>query len=651
MQTKSFFRKFFFCIFTCLVGVFFQAQAQRNFLINALNGKPVSAYILNIDSWRNAHKQDLLKKVALLPDSVKQKFIKDADRDLDYNWPTLTASLFLDYKFTGNRSRYQDLQNQRRRVLNQLVIAELVSHDKKYLPQIVNGLWSTMEESTWVLPAHTYIQKAGLGLPDPSEYVIDLGDAITAPMIAATQFMLHDELDQYSPVINKRIDVELRKRIVLPYLQHDDFWWMGFKGQSVNNWNAWCNTNVLNTVLLNEKNEDTLDLIINKVMRSADVFINQYPADGGCDEGPTYWSEAGGKLIRLLHLLNSVSDGKLNWTGNTLLHNMGAYIYKVHISGAYFVDFADALPKTIPNPESVYRFGEIFNDDTLKQFGAYLFNLDKEEISNNNVAEFLQTLEVYKELTNIPAKAPMRDYSCLSDLQVVTARSKSGSDKGLFLAVKGGNNGESHNHNDVGNFIIYADGKPVIVDAGVGTYTAQTFSSRRYELWNMQSQWHNCPTINGVMQKDGKGFKATEFLCENKNGVKVSMDIAKAYPAGASVKKWKREFLFDEKKNTISLEENYEPEKWIAATKINFLSSCSVNEQKKGILDFYNEDGEQVLTMKYDPSNLSVVVEEKIIEDKRIAASWNGKLYHIIFTVKNHSQKGKDNFEFRLPKI
>lgn len=633
-----------------LLGISFQTRAQRNYLINALHDKPASYYLSNIDSWRKAHKEDLLKKIAALPDSVKQKFVNDADKDLDYRWPTLTASLFLDYKFTGNRSHYQNLQNQRRKVLNQLVIAELVSHNKKYIPQIVNGLWSTLEESTWVLPAHMSLQKAGVGLPDPREEIVDLGDVITAPMIAATQFMLYDEIEQYAPMVNKRIDYELQKRIVVPYLQRDDLWWMGFHGQTVNNWNAWCNTNVLHTALLNEKNPDALALITAKAMRSTDIFINQYPADGGCDEGPSYWSEAGGKMIRLLHLLNSVSGGKLNWAGNALMHSMGTYIYKMHIDGRYFVDFADALPELVPNPESVFRYGEVFNDTTLKQFAAYLFNLDGKEISNTNIAEFLQTLEVYDQLTTLPAKSPMPGYSCLPDLQVMTSRSDPGNTHGLFLAVQGGNNGESHNHNDVGNFIIYANGKPVMVDAGVGTYTAQTFSSRRYELWNMQSQWHNCPTINGVMQKDGRKFKAEDFRCEDQNGVKVSMDISKAYPSEASVKKWNRTFIFNQGQNEISLKEDYELNKWIAESKINFLSSCRIGEQKKGVLLFYNAEGDAVLALKYNPARLSVAVEEKGIEDPRIARSWNGKLYHVVFTIRKHSLKGVNDFEFNIPK-
>ena len=41
---------------------------------------------------------------------------------------------------------------------------------------------------------------------------------------------------------------------------------------------------------------------------------------------------------------------------------------------------------------------------------------------------------------------------------------------------------------------------PVIIDAGVGTYTRQTFSSERYTIWTMQSNYHNLPMINGFLK-------------------------------------------------------------------------------------------------------------------------------------------------------
>jgi len=56
------------------------------------------------------------------------------------------------------------------------------------------------------------------------------------------------------------------------------------------------------------------------------------------------------------------------------------------------------------------------------------------------------------------------------------ARAQEGSVQGLYLAAQAGNNGKSHNHNDVGNFIVYSEGMPAIIDVGVETYTAKTFT-------------------------------------------------------------------------------------------------------------------------------------------------------------------------------
>ena len=62
-------------------------------------------------------------------------------------------------------------------------------------------------------------------------------------------------------------------------------------------------------------------------------------------------------------------------------------------------------------------------------------------------------------LRTTPQEPLLRDF-WMPGVEVMIARSPEGSVKGLFLAAQGGHNAESHNHNDVGNFIVYADGEP-----------------------------------------------------------------------------------------------------------------------------------------------------------------------------------------------
>lgn len=635
---------YFFMLACFLQPVF----GQRNILSKAFSQKELQNKLSNIAAWRLAQKSNYLQKVAALPDSVKARLVKEGDKGLKYDWPALPASLYLDYKITGIRYNFERKNNERRKILNELAVAAIITKDKKYIPQIANGIWTLCEQSTWVLPAHIVVQKEKTGLPDPYEVVIDLGSGTAAAQLSMIQFMLRDELDAYSKGIGKRVFAELNKRIFQPYLSRSDFWWMGFTGQPVNNWNPWVNTNVLMTALYSDLTADSVGLIIDKTVKSTDIFVNQYPDDGGCDEGPSYWSEAGGKLMRFIHVLNKLTTTSIDWKQQQLIYNMGSYISKVHIGDNNFVNFADAFSKSIPDPESVYSYGALFNDVPLKSFGAYLFGLQKQKLDNGNIIDFLETTSIYDSLTTLPPIAPLPAVSWFGDRQVLTARTKSESTNGLFLAVQGGHNAESHNHNDIGNFIVYANNTPVFVDAGVGSYTAQTFSSKRYELWNMQSVWHNCPTINGVMQKEGIQYKATHVLyAKNTSGVSVSMDIAMAYPTEAAVKKYERKFDFDQSKNTIQLFENYEMLEWKSPLVQSFLVFIKPTIEKPGQLSFALQDGASV-TFKYDAKLFDIAIEDKLLDDERISGIWGKQLYRIQLVAKGNKKAGKHNFSFAL---
>ncbi len=52
--------------------------------------------------------------------------------------------------------------------------------------------------------------------------------------------------------------------------------------------------------------------------------------------------------------------------------------------------------------------------------------------------------------------------------------------------------GQPH-HNDTGSVTVYKKRSPLLIDVGVESYTKKTFSSRRYEIWTMQSRYHICP--------------------------------------------------------------------------------------------------------------------------------------------------------------
>ena len=182
------------------------------------------------------------KKWVLIDDKEKIKFIFRGEEYLDYNWPSLTATLYMEYYKTGNRSHYENLYFKRRYALCSLIIAECLEGKGRFLDQIVNGIWLILEESTWVIPAHN-IDVANnykdILSPEKTDQGIDLFSAETGALLSWTYYLLKEQLDTITPRINERIEKEVNERIIDQYLKRDDIWWMGFYNTShhINNWN------------------------------------------------------------------------------------------------------------------------------------------------------------------------------------------------------------------------------------------------------------------------------------------------------------------------------------------------------------------------------------------------------------------------------
>ena len=220
------------------------------------------------------------------------------------------------------------------------------------MDDITNGIWAICEESFWGVPAHISGQKAGTGLPDISEPIVDLFAAETSSLLAWIAYLIGPQLDTVSPLIVPRIKLEIDRRILTPLLQRDDFWWMGFNSPTrrVNNWNPWICSNWLASTLLIEQDETLRARSVFKAIQALDNFIDQYPQDGGCDEGLGYWGRAGASLYDCLELLYSATDGQISVYDHPLIRNIGQYIYRVQINDRYFVNFADASAMIAPSP-------------------------------------------------------------------------------------------------------------------------------------------------------------------------------------------------------------------------------------------------------------------------------------------------------------
>jgi hypothetical protein len=566
-----------------------------------------------------------------LPSSTNESLRAAGERQLGASWPVLPASVFLDYRRNGNRSRYEAVRNARRRRLQDLLFAECVENQGRFLDEIANGLWTTCEETYWGVPAHVGVQKAGSGLPDVTEPTVDLFGAETAAQLAWTDFLLADRLDRVSPLIRPRIRFEVHHKVLDPNFTRNDFWWMGLDGsRSVNNWNPWICSNWLAAALWLEEDERRRVATVHKILTCLDRFLDGYHPDGGCDEGPGYWGRAGASLFENLELLHSASNGKIDFFSVPLVGEIGHYIGRAHIAGDWYINFADASARIHIDAPLVYRYGKAIHDEMLMKHAAWSASQVQGPPRGDNVARQMGALLTAGELAAAPkAPALIRDV-WFAGIEVFAARLKEGEEKGLYLAAQGGHNAESHNHNDIGNFIVFASGRPALVDAGVETYTAKTFSSQRYDIWTMQSAWHNCPTVNGLMQGAGRQFEARNPAARfDDKAAEFSLDIAAAYPSQARLTSWRRTFRLDREANAITVLDAAAFQGGGNRIEFNLLTPAQPQQMGRGSIRLSGGLlAPESVTLSFDPA-LEVQVDEKPIEDGHLKSVWGDRLYRI----------------------
>ncbi len=619
----------------------FAQVTQRNILTNQFSAEQVKTALIpkevfkpypqTAQAWQNA-----------VPDSIIKQTIIAGELGLKFKFEPITATIALDFVRTGDREQHSNISFAKRNTLTELILAESMEDKGRFTEAILNGVWSICEESYWGVPAHI----GQTGLPNVEQPIVDLFTAETASVLALADYFIGPKLDKINPLIRKRIYYETNHRLFEPMMtKGDQYGWMS-KTKAVNNWNPWIMSNWIFSNLLLEKNESRRADMLYASISGLDRYLNGLGDDGGCDEGPSYWFAAGGSVYDCLELLQQST--KLQVYKQPLIQKMAAYVYKAHIDGYYFTNFADADPVLKPDGLMLYRFGTAIADKQLENLGAWSF----QQFPNTSVTGF-QRMRRVQNLLTIPLIQSSFDYhpvkdAWVSDIQVMTARTN----KGLYLAAHGGHNAESHNHNDVGDFIVYANGQPMIVDAGRGNYTARTFSSRRYELWFTRSEYHNLPIINGYGQKEGRQFEATEVSSNiNEQKAQLKMDFAAAYPKEAGIKNWGRNIVLDRTKNQIALTDSYTLENKANSLQQVFMTIANVNLSNPGTI-ILTGDGNTQIQLDYD-SNLwtasSELTSSEGTEYNSFKTKWNGKLVtRILLTAKTLKQSGSHAFKISM---
>ena len=549
-----------------------------------------------------------------IPAEYRQEIRELAEQYGKIPYPERSAAGFLAFARTGDRQADEKPYFTRRRKLCAAVL-RCCAFPGEDPEEVVDGIWHLCEESTWVISAHNVNPIPGA--PKPSEYplpdirnpYIDLFSAQTGMILSLTVSLMGTQLDSVSPVIRKRVQEEIRRRILRPFMETDDFWWMGVRRKDLNNWTPWILSNIMICAVLDPMPRGELAEVLTRACGMLDRYLDVLPEDGGCDEGPGYWNMAGGTLLDCLTLLERVTGGRMSFRENGKIRNILRFPLTADLGNGWFANFADCDARPFISGERLETAGRMLEDPALTALGTRMRGTIADQL--NDVPHFTRVLDLlFHPPTEEKTDAEAPGDSWLPDLQVRRIR------RGNWtLACKGGHNGESHNHNDVGSFILMQDGEPAIVDAGNMVYTAKTFSAERYTLWNVRACWHNLPLIGSSEQREG-----AEHAARNVNPTPdgLALDLEGTYDETAGIRQLRRNFVLDAEGLTMTDEGTLASAQQV--TWIFLLRHEPVWQNGR-----ITAGNLEILC----PEGLAFEAEEKPVTDPRMARNWPGSLWRV----------------------
>lgn len=420
--------------------------------------------------------------------------------------PTLPYTHYRLFMRNGDRQTFEAPYFVRRANLSAAALRLFLGQtDLKDVVQ--DYIWAICEESNWVLPAH-------------ENDIIDLFSAETGFLLAELLAVLGNTLDAE---VCSRVRQEIERRIFEPYLHfhHRAIWWY----KSGLNWNGVCNGSIAATFLLLEPEPGRVARALEIALSGLRVFLDSaFEQDGSSTEGVSYWHYGLINVIALSEMLQARTNGAINLLNSDHLRNIAAFPAKMLLSDSSFATFSDCDETIRFEPGIIARLAQQTGEASLSGLLTPSMPIEHNRWFPMHLRNILWWDGYYHQ------PGPVDDaYLPLGGTARLTARTPQGCP--VVLAVKAGHNDENHNHNDVGSFILHADGETLLTDPGRGLYTRQYFGPERYDNSFANSFGHSVPRIGGQLQREGHQFYG-EFVAVDVSGPtgQIDLEFARAYP-------------------------------------------------------------------------------------------------------------------------
>lgn len=487
----------------------------------------------------NLGDRDHWEKLAAL--NTGKQTIKSAENALKQKSPALPEELYKEYYRNGNRSNYQREYGRLTRRITTFALAEALENKGRFVEALDATLVEFCALRSWVLPAHDRDAE----IYDGKAIYSDLGSTL-AGAEAAIAVNLHR--DKLKPETVATTISEIEKRLLAPYESavltkpYNRMWWI----RTENNWSAVCHAGTVAAALnVVESKERRAFFVAAADYFSETKFMKGFTDDGYCSEGLGYWNYGFGNYLLLGATVRNATGGKFDFFRFPKIRAILDYAPTIEIADGQFIAFADCSLTARPHPIYVgylsrlkgygYVDAEKRGLDANFALGDLLqttaFGFDKDVVFPKNGEAVADA--------NVSAANALPIRTDFPDAGVLICRpNPNATGKYFALGLKAGHNAELHNHNDVGSYSLILGekgAKPgtsafVVRDPGGETYTARTFSSRRYEGELLNSFGHPVPRIAGTLQKSGRDAQGKVVKEFSDAGDRFEIDLTSAYP-------------------------------------------------------------------------------------------------------------------------
>lgn len=435
--------------------------------------------------------------------------------------PELTKEAFNCFYETGSRKEYEALYFRRRNVLlDAALISFIYGEGIDFLSSVIEEICS---EPTWALPAHMDKDNSA------PERVIDLFAAETAHALSEICYILKDKLPESTIETVKH---ELMRRTILPFEEQTFFW------EDTNcNWASVCGGSVGITYMY--MFPERFKNVENRFLKTMEAYLSGFGDDGISPEGLGYWNYGFWYFTGFADLYKQQYG--IDIMNTEKIKNIAMCQQNLFLRKNIIASYSDC--------QRTEHFNAALAHYYRNKFGSDIRILSTEIPDGvDNCYRFLIAVRslLWIDEKYIGIQETSFPESYFKDCGWYVNRHEK-----FAFSAKGGNNGESHNHNDIGSFIIADDSGQLLADYGAGEYTRDYFSEKRYEYLCTSSRGHSVPIIDGAYQHEGIEFRS-EFLKAGDGIFEINM--AKAY-ADDTLSKLVRRFEITD--NSVVLEDKF----------------------------------------------------------------------------------------------